>query len=41
MSSGAVSIRKRMQSLKMGTVVIITKIENKKVQIGSAIVQSG
>lgn len=30
-----------MQSLKMGTVVIITKTEKIYVQIGSAITQSG
>ena len=41
MSSGAFSMRKRMQSLKMGTVVSMTKIEKRKVQIGSAMVQSG
>ena len=34
-------MRKLMQSLKIGIVVIITRIEKRKVQIGSAIVQVG
>ena len=40
-SSGLYSIKNRMQSLKMGTVVNMTRMEKRKVQIGSAIVQSG
>ena len=39
--SGEDSIKKRMQSLNIGTVVNMTRIVNRKVQMGSAIVHSG
>ena len=41
MSSGADSIRNLIQSLNIGTVVNITRIEKRNVHIGSAIVQLG
>ena len=41
MSSGVLSMRIPMTSMKMGTVVSMTRIEKRKVQIGSAIVHVG
>ena len=41
MSPGVVSMRIPMTSMNMGTVVSMTRIEKRKVQIGSAIVHVG